>query len=337
MAERMSTARGVAPAAAERGSVGAGRGPSGGAVLEVAEESGRAATRPAPRVSELVKRVLFAAVAGPLTVLLVRAGGVPLALLLAAASGVAAWELFRIARAGGTNPLSPVGVPIAAAIPLLIASEPRGVFDAPPWFIAGVLLVVFTAAIWARGAEGHPLAAVAVTLFGIAYTGGLLSFAEAIRNHRFVADDASGTALLLLPLFLTWANDIGAYASGRLFGRRKLLPAVSPGKTVAGAVGGLVASLALTWVYVHSVLHSVAQLSMSPRNLAVFAIVVCAAGQIGDLAESLLKREAGVKDSSGIFPGHGGVLDRIDSLLFVLPVAWMLFGLPGFLVPAPSP
>jgi phosphatidate cytidylyltransferase len=329
MADRADTVR-----AATHGAAGvADDDPPDGRAAAVG--SGGGATHPASRVSELAKRILFAAVAGPATVLLIRQGGAPLAVLLAAASGVAAWEFFRMARAGGARPLSGLGVPIAAAIPLVIAAEPRGVFDVPPWLIAGALLVVFTAAIWVRGAEGRPLSAVGTTLFGIAYTGGLLSFAESIRYHRFVTDDPSGTALLLLPVLLTWANDIGAYVSGRLFGRRKLLPAVSPGKTVAGAVGGLVATVALCWVYVHSVLRPVAQIAMSPRNLIVFGIVVCAAGQIGDLAESLLKREAGVKDSSGIFPGHGGVLDRIDSLLFVLPVTWMLCAIPGFLIPAP--
>jgi phosphatidate cytidylyltransferase len=120
-----------------------------------------------------------------------------------------------------------------------------------------------------------------------------------------------------------------------LFGRRKLIPAVSPGKTVAGSVGGLVATMLACLIYVQEVLRPVAQLTMTSRNLLVFAIVVCAVGQIGDLVESLLKREAGVKDSSGIFPGHGGVLDRIDSLLFVLPVAWALFAVPGLLLAIP--
>jgi phosphatidate cytidylyltransferase len=76
---------------------------------------------------------------------------------------------------------------------------------------------------------------------------------------------------------------------------------------------------------------------MRPRDLVIVAVVIGIAGQLGDLAESLLKRSAGVKDSSSLFPGHGGVLDRIDSLLFVLPVAYMLFDVPGLLLPAPSP
>jgi phosphatidate cytidylyltransferase len=286
-------------------------------------------------MSELGRRVLVTVVAAPATVFLVRAGGLPMAILLSAAAGVAAWELFRLARASGSAPLAAVGIPLAAALPLYVSQEPRGVFSLSPAVAAGMLLVVLTAAIWLRGAGGRPLSAVATTLFGIGYTGGLLSFAEGIRYHPYVVSDAGGVALLLLPLFLTWTNDIGAYIAGRLFGRHKLLPAVSPGKTVEGAIGGLVASVALTWIYVPRVLRPVAELSMSPRNLILFAIVVCAAGQIGDLAESLLKREAGVKDSSGIFPGHGGVLDRIDSLLFVLPVAWGLFALPGLLLPAP--
>jgi phosphatidate cytidylyltransferase len=284
-------------------------------------------------LSELTKRVLFGVLAGPITVLLVWVGGVPMAVLVSAAAGVAAWELFRMARAGGVAPLTGLGVCGAALVPLYAITQPRGVFEFPPAFLAGVVLVVLSAAIWLRGAFGRPLEAVAITLFGIGYTGGLLSFAEGIRYHRYVVSETGGAALLLLPVLLTWANDIGAFFWGRLFGRRKLIPAVSPGKTVAGAIGGLVACLILCWVYVQFVLRPLAQLSLTPRNLVAFAVVVCAAGQLGDLAESLLKREAGVKNSSGIFPGHGGVLDRIDSLLFVLPVAWALFSIPGLLLP----
>jgi len=309
-----------------------GERPSAAPVPLGARTSGSSGT---VRLPELVKRIVVAALAAPATVLLVWVGGLPLALLLSAAAGVAAWELFRLARAGGGAPLAWLGIPLAGILPLYAAREPRGVFDASPALVAGMLLLVLTAAIFVRGATGRPLAAVGTTLFGVAYTGGLLSFAEGIRYHRYVVSDAGGAALLLLPVLMTWANDIGAYFSGRLFGRRKLLPAVSPGKTVAGAVGGLVATVAACWLYAQDVLRPVAQLAMTPRNLVVFAIVVCAVGQIGDLAESLLKREAGVKDSSGIFPGHGGVLDRIDSLLFVLPVAWALFAVPGFLLATP--
>jgi phosphatidate cytidylyltransferase len=283
-----------------------------------------------------VKRIAFAVVAGPLTVVIIWWGGVPLAVLVAAASGVAAWEFYRMAQASGAQPLARLGIVLAALWPLFVALEPRGVFMVPPGVVAGMLLLVLSVAIWQRGPERRPIESVATTLFGIAYTGGLLSFALAIRTHRFVANDAGGTALLLLPVFLTWANDIGAYAAGRLFGERKLLPSVSPGKTIAGAVGGLVASVAVAVLYVGGVLRPAAQLGMRPRDLVLFAVVLSVVGQVGDLAKSLFKREVGVKDSSGLFPGHGGVLDRIDSLLFVLPVAFVLFNVPGFLIPAPT-
>jgi phosphatidate cytidylyltransferase len=131
--------------------------------------------------------------------------------------------------------------------------------------------------------------------------------------------------LLLLPLLLTWASDIGAYFVGRAFGKRKLMPSVSPGKTVAGAVGGLLATMLVGWLYARFVLTPSTQLAFVRGGILVFAILVSIAAQIGDLAESLLKREAGVKDSSHIIPGHGGILDRFDSLLFVLPVAYVLF------------
>jgi phosphatidate cytidylyltransferase len=150
-----------------------------------------------------------------------------------------------------------------------------------------------------------------------------------------VADDRAGIALLLLPLLLTWANDIGAYAVGRALGHRKLMPAVSPGKTVAGAVGGVVVTVAACWLYVGRVLVPWADLGLNLSGIVIFGVAVSIMAQIGDLAESLLKREAGVKNSSRLFPGHGGVLDRIDSLLFVLPVAYIMFGIPGFLVMSP--
>jgi phosphatidate cytidylyltransferase len=307
--------------------------------------------------SELAKRVAFAVVAAPVAVALVFFGGLPLALLLAVVAALGAWELFRIARAGGVTPLAPAGIAAAAALPLLtharfvLLSRSGGVNEVSPLApafaalgrtLAGslgtaaaagaaVLLGLLTASIWARGVDGRPLSAVAVTVFGALYTGGLLSFGYAIRYHDYVVGAAAGGALLALPVLLTWASDVGGYAFGRLFGKRKLIPAVSAGKTVAGAVGGLATSAVVCWVYADLVLRPVAQLTLPPARALFFGVVLSVAAQVGDLAESLLKREAGVKDSSRIIPGHGGILDRCDSLFFVLPIAYLLLGpLVGF-------
>jgi phosphatidate cytidylyltransferase len=189
-----------------------------------------------------------------------------------------------------------------------------------------VVLAVLGAAIWVRGVAGKPLASVAITIFGVIYTGGMLSYGYAIRYHDYAVGARAGTALVLLPLLLTWAQDTGAYAVGRTLGRRKLIPSVSPGKTVEGAIGGIIVTVLVCWLYVQYALGPVAQLGMRAADIVIFAIAISIAAQIGDLAESLLKREAGVKDSSHLIPGHGGVLDRFDSLLFVLPVAYLLLG-----------
>ena len=124
----------------------------------------------------------------------------------------------------------------------------------------------------------------------------------------------------------SWINDSGAYLAGRAFGRAKLMPTVSPGKTWAGAYGAVVASVLATWVFAQFVLPATAHLTMQPVPILVTGIVLSVAAQVGDLAESMFKREAGVKDSSHLIPGHGGVLDRVDSLLFTLPVGYVLLG-----------
>jgi phosphatidate cytidylyltransferase len=108
-----------------------------------------------------------------------------------------------------------------------------------------------------------------------------------------------------------------------------------PGLTVEGAIGGLLASILVSWLYVRFVLEPVALLGMRPAAIVLFGALVSAAAQLGDLAESLLKREAGVKDSSRLLPGHGGILDRFDSLFFVLPLAWVLLTQAHLLIPVP--
>jgi len=194
-----------------------------------------------------------------------------------------------------------------------------------PAAIGGVVFVALLgASIWARGVGGRPLESVAVTVFGALYAGGMIAFGYALRHHRFVIDAAAGTALVMFPVILTWASDVGAYFAGRAFGKAKLMPSVSPGKTRAGAWGAIVVTMAIAVAYNVYVLRPWSQLALAPWTALVFGLLVSLAAQVGDLAESLLKREAGVKDSSQLLPGHGGILDRLDSLYFVLPVAYLV-------------
>jgi phosphatidate cytidylyltransferase len=294
-------------------------------------------------MSELAKRVLFSIVAAPLALWIVLAGGAPLAALLAIVCAIGAWEFFRIARATGARPLDDVGIACAGVVPLAIHAHYLGVLTARPALAALLALLIMGATIWLRGVEGSPLGAAATTMFGVLYTAGMLGFGYAIRYHDIVAGYDTvgakhlllgtlsvsippGGALLVFPLLVTWASDTGAFFVGRAIGGRKLMPAVSPGKTIAGAVGGLGASMVVAYAYGRGVLVPVAHLGFSPWGALLFGVLISAAAQVGDLFESLLKREAGVKDSSHIIPGHGGILDRCDSLMFVLPVAYLLLG-----------
>jgi phosphatidate cytidylyltransferase len=284
-------------------------------------------------VSELARRVAFAVVAVPVALAVLWFGGIWLALLLALISGIGAWELYRIARAGGTTPFTTAGVVAAAAVPLLVHADHERWLRVPISAATIAVLALLGASVWLRGVNGRPLAAVSVTLFGVVYTGVMLSFGYALRYFPYAIDRRAGAALVLLPLLLTWASDTGAYFVGRAFGKRKLIPSVSPGKTVAGAVGAVVVTVIVCVVYARLVLRPAAQLGFTPLGAVLFGVLISVVAQLGDLVESLLKREAGVKDSSRILPGHGGVLDRFDSLFFVLPVAYPL--LLWLLLPAP--
>ena len=295
-------------------------------------------------MSELTRRVLFAVVAAPLGIVIVFYGGAALAALLAIVSAVGAWEFFRIARASGLTPIEDIGIPLAGVVPLFVHARYLRLYELPLSGMAVAVLAILSITIFTRGVSGKPLGAAASTVFGVLYTGGMLSFGYAIRYHDYVIEGVrvplgslavtSGGLLLLLPLLLTWASDIGAFFVGRAFGKRKLMPSVSPGKTVAGAIGGLVVTVIVGWLYTRFVLAPTTQLAFVRGGVFIFGVLVSVAAQVGDLAESLLKREAGMKDSSHIIPGHGGVLDRFDSLLFVLPVSYVLFNM--LLVWAPT-
>jgi phosphatidate cytidylyltransferase len=285
-------------------------------------------------VSELGRRVLVALIGAPIVLGMIWIGDAALATMVAALAAIGAWEFYRLATAGGSTPMVPVGVGLSAVLPLAVHAQVLGLIRIPP--VAGVLAVigVLALAIWLRGVPGKPLTAASTTIFGVLYTSATLCFAYALRYHSYAVGDTAGALAVIVPVVLTWASDTGAYFSGRLIGGRRLMPSVSPGKTLAGALGAVVATVIATWAITHWLFAPKAQLAFTPWGLVIFGVVISLTAQIGDLAESLLKREAGVKDSGTLLPGHGGVLDRLDSLYFVLPMAYLLYDL--LLIPAPG-
>lgn len=284
-------------------------------------------------MSELTRRVIFAAIAAPASIGAIYFGDWALTIVLSVLAALGAGELMKLARETGALPFEPAGIAIAALLPIALHAQRLGVYTFSLTAIVATSLVLFASSIWLRGPTGRPLSSVSITAFAVLYAG-LISYVYALRYHPYAIGAGAGTALVVLPILLTWATDVGAFAIGSTIGKTKLIPSVSPGKTVAGAVGGLGVAVVICLVYVRFILMPFAQLGLTIQGAVLFAVAVSVSAQVGDLAESLLKREAGVKDSSRILPGHGGILDRLDSLLFVLPVAYLMLG--RLLLPIPG-
>jgi phosphatidate cytidylyltransferase len=273
--------------------------------------------------SETGTRVAVAAVGIPVVVGLVYLGGWALAALLGAAAVLAAREFYAMAALKNARPLALLGCAVAASFVGLSALAPSA---GPERVGFGVLLTVATIAIctlsiWQRGVAGEPLLSISTTIFGAVYTGALLSFALFLRHLPGTVGAQHGTALVLAPVVLTWTSDTFAYFVGRAWGTRKLIPKVSPGKTVQGAIGAVVGTMAVSLAYAQ-LLDRFPTYRISPWEALIFGLAISVTAQVGDLVESLLKRDAGVKDSGTLLPGHGGALDRFDSLFFTLPVAY---------------
>lgn len=191
------------------------------------------------------------------------------------------------------------------------------------------LLGVMAMAVWTVSPDRKPLGSVAVTAVGPIYTAVLPSSILIIR-HGGEASAWGATWLVFLPLAMTWICDTFAMAGGSMFGGPKLAPVVSPNKTWSGAVSGLVGSVLVALIFATLVLPAL-QISLSIWQGVALGVAVGVLGQTGDLAESLFKRSAGVKDSGRFFPGHGGVLDRLDSLYWVLPISAVMLASFGIL------
>ncbi|HTE84441.1 MAG TPA: CDP-archaeol synthase [Dehalococcoidia bacterium] len=253
----------------------------------------------------LARRLLSAAVGIPLLVLVIWAGGrsydIVLALVLAAATA----EFLHQAGLSPSDPLLWLTAATAGGLPLVIGARPEWTAMLLTAFLA--LSLVATLRFVSAGVFERWSLGVAVAL----YVGWLGRYWGLLRHG------SSGRDWVLFVLLVTFASDTAAYATGRLLGRHRLAPRISPAKTVEGAVGGL-AGATLVALLAGGILG----LAQAPLRLLILGLLVSVAAQLGDLCESALKRRLDVKDAGWLLPGHGGLLDRLDSLLFAGAVVY---------------
>ncbi len=265
----------------------------------------------------LRRRLVVAAVGIPASIIVVYAGGIFIALGLGFLGAVGYWEYATMMREIGHRPLMGIGVLTAAALPLSVL----GLGFPLAWVVAVVAIAISAAvATFRLPPSERPLSNAAVTVFGALYLGGLLSFGVPLREW-FLPDRVEGTLLFFYPVVVTWATDTGAYTGGKLFGRRQMSPTISPNKTVEGGVAGILTGAVAAVLYGLWVLPSAG----SAGRAMLFGLLIAILAIVGDLVESALKRECGQKDSSALLPGHGGFLDRLDSLLWTIPGAFLFF------------
>ncbi len=219
--------------------------------------------------------------------------------LLMGMAAAATWELTTLQARAGVSGFPVIAVLLAALLPLGAALQVL----TPGWLLLGAVAGAALFVVGYTATERSRLGGWALTLAAGLYPGVLLAPAVSLRER------ADGLGLILLIMAATWACDTAAFFVGRRWGKHRLAPAVSPGKTVEGVGGGLAGGL---------VVGAIASLLLpeAPARIVGLGIVVAIAAILGDLAESAMKRRLGAKDSGWLVPGHGGLLDRIDGLLF---------------------
>jgi phosphatidate cytidylyltransferase len=255
--------------------------------------------------------------------------------LLALVAGLTVAATFELLRLLPANIRPPAGVCYAGGAALVAANWlPHWVAgDVSAWpavsgTLAAAVMVVFVAEMAAFREPGRSVMRAALAIWLFAYVGLLPSFLAQLRWEGPTL--AHSTAALTLAIFVPKCCDIGAYFTGRLIGRHRMTPVLSPKKTWEGAAGGLIAA-----VVVSALLDRLGPAQVLRGNLAIeagFGLTVGMAGMLGDLAESLVKRDFQHKDASQALPGYGGVLDVVDAILFAAPVASAWFAWLSFLV-----
>ncbi|MEE8581592.1 MAG: phosphatidate cytidylyltransferase [Myxococcota bacterium] len=289
--------------------------------------------------SELVRRMITAAVLVPAAIYIIITGGLLILATVVVIIVLGQREFYRLIEDKGVQPLVGLGLVAGAALPVVayLGNEYHATL-----LMTASLLALMVAQL-GKAEITEALASISGTFFGVFYVGWLLSHTVVLRRFhdaalaKYGAEDllflgltaGAGIFFLIYTLTVVVGCDAGAYFAGRAYGRRKLAPKISPGKTVEGALGGVLAGIAAGLV-VKGIfdLFWPSLSSAFPWSLVIpFAVVLSCVGVIGDLVESLLKRDAKVKDTGALLPGMGGVLDRIDSPLLAIPVMYyMLLG-----------
>jgi phosphatidate cytidylyltransferase len=245
-----------------------------------------------------------------------------------AGAGMALWEYYSLLRMKNIRPL--VGLGIGFGLSFIIVpfiGREKSFFGSGSGSIGAIVTVyVFSILViqfWqiVQRKTRHSILDLSVTVFGSLYIGAFLGFLIMlmnIANTQFPDKPFSNRLIVMLPMWAAWGSDAGAYFFGSFFGRNRIFPELSPKKTLEGCIGGMLTSMTgfcFASLFIHIPFF----------HALLLGIVASAFGQIGDLSESALKRELNIKDSGKVFAGHGGFLDRADSLLFTLPVIYYYF------------
>lgn len=268
------------------------------------------------RLAGLRTRVLTALVFGPCFVVLAWRGEHYFVLLVNLLAVAGSFEYSRMMRRRGAATDAAVGYLAAIALPWSMYRHVEGAVG----LTLGVLFCVLVARALARGQVEGIRETMATTWFGIFHVSWLGAHLVLLRElpAAFAFEYDIGFAFVLLAFVLVWVSDTGAYLVGTLWGRHRLSPQISPGKSLEGAVAALVLTAVAGAAMAATLLRDV----MSPLTGAWLGLAGSAVGQAGDLLVSVLKRQANVKDASNMVPGHGGVLDRFDSVLLTAPLLY---------------
>ena len=262
----------------------------------------------------LVERALVGIVILPVVILVLVAGGWVFALSVAVVLGVAAWEYWRMVTSGGFQPSALIVIGGVALMALL-----RYLFDFSGSQFGASALILVAMAMCTRSYElsrNQPASDFAITLAGIFYLGWVGSYLISLRN----LPNGEWWAFIALPA--AWIADMGAYFVGRQFGRHQLAPRVSPKKTWEGYLGGI--PFAIVGCALLAAAFSGRAPEITPMKGAIIGLVIAVLAPMGDLGESMLKRQFNIKDTSNLLPGHGGFMDRIDSTLWAAVIGYYM-------------